>query len=385
VLQLSVVHAADDPRVFERECRTLRGAGYDVTYVVPAPLPGPVAHGVKLIALPARSRTMRWTQSAPILSLVRRLRPHVVHVHDPELLTLVPALKPLAARIVYDMHEYLAQAVEAKYYIPPQARPWAARGTAAIQRSLAGLTDGVVTVLDEQFAALGERPALRIALPNYPRFARFADPRSPLGLDHMPAADGRLVLVYIGSLTRNRGIRVMLDALARLNERAGDEALLLLGGSFPNPEFEREVRARVAGELAGKVALLGPVRPDDVPGYLAAADVGWAPELPTAQYALPTVPAKMYEGMAAGLAVLASDLPGRAEMVRREMCGLVVPPGVAGHYDGLVRLLAERSAVREMGARGRAAVRARYSWEAIEGRLIDFYERLCEGLPAAHR
>jgi glycosyltransferase involved in cell wall biosynthesis len=33
-----------------------------------------------------------------------------------------------------------------------------------------------------------------------------------------------------------------------------------------------------------------------------------------------------------------------------------------------------------MGERGREAVRERYSWEAIEGHLVDFYAELCKGL-----
>jgi len=382
VLQLSVVHAADDPRIFERECRTLRDAGFDVTYAVPAPVPGRVRSGVKLVALPQRSRRLRWTQWAPITALVARLRPHVVHVHDPELLTLLPALRPLVPRVVYDMHEYHSLDFASKYYVPEPLRPHAARAVAAAQRTLAGMVDGVVVVVEEQLELLGPLPTLRVALPNYPRCSRFehAVPLPEL------AADPRLKLVHVGSLTRNRGITVMLDVLQKLADHgpADDpsaDVVLYLGGRYYNPRFEAEVRARAADLGSDRVRLLGRIAPDDLPRYLASADVVWSPELATAQYQRPTVPTKLFEGMATGLAVLASELPGRAELVGELACGLTVEPGVDGHLAGLDRLRADRPETARMGARGRQAVRERYSWEIIEDRLIDFYERLCEGLP----
>jgi hypothetical protein len=53
-----------------------------------------------------------------------------------------------------------------------------------------------------------------------------------------------------------------------------------------------------------------------------------------------------------------------------------VPPGVDGHLDGVRRLLAGRTELPAMGARGRSAVEREYCWEAVQGDLVDFYERL---------
>jgi glycosyltransferase involved in cell wall biosynthesis len=128
--------------------------------------------------------------------------------------------------------------------------------------------------------------------------------------------------------------------------------------------------------LADRVKLLGRIPPPELPRYLAAADVVWVPSQPDGQYSHPTVPTKLLEGMTMGLAALVSDMPGRGELVSGEACGLAVPPGLDGHLDGVRRLLADRRALPEMGARGRRAVERRYSWEAVEGDLVDFYDRL---------
>jgi glycosyltransferase involved in cell wall biosynthesis len=50
---------------------------------------------------------------------------------------------------------------------------------------------------------------------------------------------------------------------------------------------------------------------------------------------------------------------------------------VEGHLGGVRHLLADRSVLPEMGRRARSAVERRYSWEAVEGDLVDFYGSLC--------
>ncbi len=374
VLHLSVVHKPDDPRIYERECRSLADAGYRVGYLAPGADAGCDASGVLMAPLPLRSRRTRFLDSADIVRTFRALCPDVVHVHDPELLTLFPALKAWGLRLVYDMHEYVPEAVASKPYIPAPLRPAAAGVTSIAQRTLATLADGVVVVTEEQLAALGRAPRRRLVLPNYPRLERFDDAEPLEDL----AADPRLKLIYVGSLSRARGCTMMLDVMERL---AAEEAVLYLGGTFNDAALETEVRGRLAGGLGDRVRLLGRVPPRDLPRHLAAADVVWVPSLPDQQYRHRTIPTKLLEGMALRRAVLVSDMTGRGELVRREACGLAVPPGADGHLQGVRRLLADRRALSEMGARGRAAVERSYSWEAVAGDLVDFYGSLCAGLP----
>jgi glycosyltransferase involved in cell wall biosynthesis len=373
VVHLSVVHKPDDPRISERECRTLAAAGYSVMYLAPGAQRGCDEHGVISAPLPQRGRSTRFLDSIEIAHALHVLRPHVLHVHDPELLTLFPAFKAFIPRLVYDMHEYVPEAVASKHYIPERVRPAASWATAVAQKRLAALGSGVVVVTDEQLEALGGTPKLRLVLPNYPRLDRFE------GAEPLPdmAADQRLKLAYVGSLSRGRGCALMLDVMEQLD--AG-EAVLYLGGTFASPDMEEETRRRLATGLDDRVKLLGRVPPAELPRHLAAADVVWIPSVATAQYKHPTIPTKLLEGMAMGLAALVTDLPGRGELVRLEKCGLAVEPGVEGHLRGLRQLLADREVLPEMGARGRRAVERRFCWEVVAGDLVDFYSSLCAGL-----
>jgi hypothetical protein len=372
VVHVSVVHPPDEPRIYERECRTLAQAGYDVTYLAPGARAGRDAYGVRLAGLPARSRTRRWLSVREIVAELRRLQPFVVHIHDPELLTLLPALRPFVPRLVCDVHEYVAEQVMAKEYIPAGARRLVSKASGLALRELAAWADGAVVAYDGMFNQFGPRPGLRMVAPNYPLLAHFAGAQPIAEL----AADHRLRLAYIGALSRARGCSLMLDVMERLDR---DDALLVLGGRFASPEFERETMARLAGGLDDRVRFLGRVPRDEVPRYLASADVVWIPGLPNAQYSLPTIDTKIYEGAAVGLAVLTSDLAGRTELVVGEGLGIAVAPTVEGHLSGVRRLIADRASVAAMGERGRAAVCDRYSWEAVEERFLDFYDRVCSG------
>ena len=295
-------------------------------------------------------------------------------MHDPELLTLFPAARAFVPRLVYDMHEYVPEAVAGKPYLPAKIRPAASQTTAVAQKSLAALGSGVVVVTDDQLAALGSTPKLRLVLPNYPRTSRFegAAPVAEL------AADPRLKLIYVGSLSRARGCTMMLDVMEQARRRTRPSCTSAAPST--TRRLELEVGERLALGLADRVKLLGRVPPPELPRYLAAADVVWVPSQPDRQYSHPTIPTKLLEGMTMGLAALVSNMPGRGELVRLEECGLAVEPGAEGHLRGLRRLLMNRRALPEMGARGRRAVERRYSWEAVQGDLVGFYGSLCAGL-----
>jgi glycosyltransferase involved in cell wall biosynthesis len=175
-------------------------------------------------------------------------------------------------------------------------------------------------------------------------------------------------VLYQGGFSRDRGIEQLITAPPDLP----DAALVLLG--YGPLRDELELRAGEPG-LAGRLHVLPAVPPDELIEWVASADVVAMPIQPTTLNHRLTTPNKLFEAMAAGVPVVASDLPGMAGIVRETGCGVLVDPvdpaAVAGAIKGLLDI---SPGARELiGRKGYAAHLARYNWEAqVEGLLAEY-------------
>ena len=96
---------------------------------------------------------------------------------------------------------------------------------------------------------------------------------------------------------------------------------------------------------------------------------------PTVNYKV-ALPVKMFEYMAAGMPVIASDFPLWRSIVEESACGLLVDPmdpkQIAVAID---KLLSDPNRAREMGESGRKAIIQKYNWGVEMSKLVDFYSR----------
>jgi glycosyltransferase involved in cell wall biosynthesis len=129
--------------------------------------------------------------------------------------------------------------------------------------------------------------------------------------------------------------------------------------------------------IGGRVHLLPPVPPHDVVAYAASADVGVSPIIPSCLNYRYSLPNKLFQTMAAGIPVVASDFPQVRDIVEGTRSGRVAdttrPRAMA---DAIGDVLADRDEARAMGERGRAAVNERYHWDVSARRLLEVYAAL---------
>ena len=129
---------------------------------------------------------------------------------------------------------------------------------------------------------------------------------------------------------------------------------------------------------AGASDLLPAVRPIELLDWVAGADVVAMPIQPTTLNHRLTTPNKLFEAMAAGVPVVASDLPGMAPIVRETRCGLVVDPTDAAAIAAACRAILDAPPEEAAAWRRRALAAAHetYNWENQADRLFAEYSRL---------
>jgi len=182
-------------------------------------------------------------------------------------------------------------------------------------------------------------------------------------------------LLHVGSLYDWRGLDVLLEALAQVQGSLPPWALWLVGDGVEMPRLQQQSQDL---DLTNRVRFVGQVSYDEVPHWLAAADVGVV--LYKSTRPVPGDPMKIYEYMASGLPVMAGDHPHYGGIVSEAAAGVVVddtdPKALA---EAVTRLAADREARRQMGSRGVDVARTQYSW----ARRAEDLERLfLELLPA---
>ena len=175
-----------------------------------------------------------------------------------------------------------------------------------------------------------------------------------------PAAPIRLV--YVGSVQKDRGRDVMLEAMALANRDGRIAQLTIVGADAGQLQYCQQAVQRLG--IGNAVTIYGRVPGDRIPGFLGEADAGlclWE-DLPWYRFNPPT---KLFEYLVAGLPVLASDIRTHTQYVRDGENGLIFEYGSAGLAAAIRRIWALREDLPRMKLRAVEASSS-YRWSNIE-------------------
>jgi glycosyltransferase involved in cell wall biosynthesis len=199
--------------------------------------------------------------------------------------------------------------------------------------------------------------------------ARLA-PRDRRFHDRLGLSAGTPVVLYHGGLSPERGIEQLIAAIAELPRCV----LVLMGYGA----LESRLPAMIAEHgLADRVRLLPPVPPGELLDWVAAADIAAMPiQASTLNHRL-TTPNKLFEAMAAGVPVVASDLPGMSRIIEETGCGLTCDPADPSSIAAAIRrIVDDPTAAERMSAAGLAAASGTYSWTGQVEKLAAEYTSL---------
>ncbi|MCA0421535.1 MAG: glycosyltransferase family 4 protein [Proteobacteria bacterium] len=175
--------------------------------------------------------------------------------------------------------------------------------------------------------------------------------------------EGRYV-VFVGGLVAWHGISTMLAALKEPDWPA-DLRLVIVGDGIERDKVEQALADR-------RLLWLGRQPYDAVPAIVRGALASLCViENQDGRSASGVAPLKLFEAMACGVPVIASDLPFQADLVRDADAGLIVPPAVAPAIASAVKSLADApERARILGCNGAAYVAREASWHH-RGQEID--------------
>ena len=365
---LTSAHTPDDPRIVHKQARTLVEAGYDVCLIAHHTRRETIA-GVQIIPIaPTTSRLAEALDLFRIHRTANEVDADIYHFHDPFLMPFAARLRDADTAVIYDCHEPYRNALQ-RYDFPPHVlNPLVDRYYTAAETHYASQYDATVAVTDWMHARFIDSG---YAAPHLVRnFPILGQVEADAGRIDRPHA---FMLVYVGGITEPRGIAQMLAAVDGARSAGLDAGLWLIGSPR---DAATELIERHADPSS--VHRLGQLPYTDVFPYLAAADVGLALLDPRMyDHAIPT---KLFEYMACGTPVIASDTTANRTYMDASY-GFVVPYTDTRATVNAITVLADDSDRRDqMGAAGRTAVEDHYSWEQERSRLLQLYDHVRDSI-----
>ena len=293
-----------------------------------------------------------------------KLDADVYHFHDAELIPLGIELKLRGKRVVYDVHEDLPKQVLEKPWIPRLLRPVVGILARLLEGVGALFFDAIVTATPDIQRRFPRHKSLTVS--NYPDETEYGNTTNTIAYLERPYH-----VVYAGGIYETRGVEQMIDAVRIIHERSG--ATLLLAGRFGDQRSEKLAASAVA---EGFVRFEGWLDREQIVDLYEQCRAGLIVLHPEPRF-LTSYPIKMFEYMAAGLPVIASDFPLWREIILGAQCGVVVDPldskAIASAIEWMIEHPVE---AEEMGQRGRLAVEQRYNWSKEWKKLDALYHRL---------
>lgn len=367
IVHLTTVHQRRDVRIFHKEAQTLRTLGRPVILVVADGLgdekdPG----GVRFVDVGPLGRrlTRAVVGSWRAMKAVIALRPAVVHFHDPELIPMALVLKAVGYTIVYDVHEDVPRQILDKHWIPRPLRWTVSKAAAAIERVAKFSFDAFATATPH---IASKFPASRtVIVQNFPMPEELIAPHA------QTYPERPLQIAYVGGTTRERGGSEMVNAMAIVADDR-PAARLAWAGPFTPASFGEHLRNLPGWAM---VDYRGKLDRPSVAELLGTSRAGLIVFQPAPNH-MEAQPNKLFEYMAAGLPVIASDFPLWRNIVTEAGCGLLVDPqNPSAIADAVTWILDHPDEAEAMGRRGQHAVASTYHWDREAEKLLALYAKL---------
>ena len=282
------------------------------------------------------------------------------------LLLRIPAT--LRAPVVYEAHGIAADVAAALPTLltgAPAASPAKLRRLARREAHVWSDADGYVTITEGLKRELERRFATRPRMAVVPDGTRATETAEDLATDRTEFTIG-----YAGHLYPWKGVDLVIEAVAALKDTRG----LIIGGHEKEPDLARVKAFAAQLNCASRITFTGLIPPAAVAARLREADVVTLANPASAISSEFTSPLKLFEYMASGRPIVASDLPSLREVLRHEENALLVEPGNPQALTaGILRIKDDAALGRRLAARAKDEV-GEFTWARRAERLEALFQ-----------
>lgn len=230
----------------------------------------------------------------------------------------------------------------------------------------------ISTILKNYYVEQGIAADKIHVIPNGADPEKFRPREKPVELAQKYGLGDKVVIGWIGALVGWSGIENLVKMALLVLENYSRAAFLLVGGGANQALFQKALHVR---DYMPRVVLPGAVPHEKVADYLACMDIVLAP-YPKLPFWYPSS-MKIFEYMAAGKALVASDIGQVGEVIRDGHNGLLYDPEDGASLKTKVLALLENAPMRkQLGEQARRDLVANYTWERHAKKIIAIFEEV---------
>jgi glycosyltransferase involved in cell wall biosynthesis len=192
--------------------------------------------------------------------------------------------------------------------------------------------------------------------------------------DHSTIDDliGRYSVIYTGGITPDRGLSVVVEAIPYIISEIKDFLFVVVGRGFEVENLKRQIGKN---GLEAYVKWVGWIQHELLYEYIKASKIGIIPHYVT-DHTNTTIPNKIYDYMACGIPIIASDAVPLKRILTEEKCGKAFKSGNAKSLAEAIISIHNDSGT--MGERGKAAILEKYNWEKEAEAMINVVKSIGE-------